>query len=342
MLQKNHTTLPYHAFGMEMPGRKWQASNYRYSHNGHEKEEEIFSGAQSAEFWMYDSRIGRRWEIDPVVKPYESPYMAFSGNPIALADPKGLDADSRAHKKAEKVGTEARKIKDGHWVVTEVKTKEIKNSDGSIGVEVNTTEHNYKDNVIDKIGHAVANFFNGAERLRTKAMGSGDNYGVGETWVKGGKIGIKGGFEFNKYAVNLDINLFASDEYSGGLAGEASFEIAGSVRADANPGKPNFLKFQESNIGFVEGYVTGQDTKFDNVVREGGTYTKSRTIAEVEAGVTAYGASVYVKQEADLTTSKFTNSANISYGTKNHNGVKVGIKQKWSAGFSTGEGRLSK
>ncbi|MCA6437934.1 MAG: hypothetical protein IM592_15735, partial [Bacteroidetes bacterium] len=60
MLQKNHTISPYHAFGMEMPGRKWTASNYRYSHNGHEKEEEIFSGAQSAEFWMYDSRIGRR------------------------------------------------------------------------------------------------------------------------------------------------------------------------------------------------------------------------------------------------------------------------------------------
>ena len=98
MLQKNDTTLPYHAFGMEMPGRKWTASNYRYSHNGHEKEEEIFSGANSAEFWMYDSRIGRRWEMDPIVKSWESPYACFYGNPIYFADPLGLDGDGDKNK----------------------------------------------------------------------------------------------------------------------------------------------------------------------------------------------------------------------------------------------------
>ncbi|MFN7910836.1 MAG: hypothetical protein ACK5QC_03365 [Bacteroidota bacterium] len=90
MLQKNDTTLPYHAFGMEMPGRKWTASNYRYSHNGHEKEEEIFAGANSAEFWMYDSRIGRRWELDPIQREYESPYACFSNNPIYFSDLLGL------------------------------------------------------------------------------------------------------------------------------------------------------------------------------------------------------------------------------------------------------------
>lgn len=75
---------------MEMPGRKWAASNYRYSHNGQEKESEVFAGANSAEYWMYDSRIGRRWNIDPVVDESISPYACFANSPISVNDPDGL------------------------------------------------------------------------------------------------------------------------------------------------------------------------------------------------------------------------------------------------------------
>ncbi len=39
---------------------------------------------------MYDSRIGRRWERDPVVKVWESSYATFANNPILFADPLGL------------------------------------------------------------------------------------------------------------------------------------------------------------------------------------------------------------------------------------------------------------
>jgi RHS repeat-associated protein len=86
--------LDYYPFGQTMPGRNWTSSvgGYRYSHNGHEKENEIFEGAQSAEYWMYDSRIGRRWERDPIVKPWESPYATFGNNPIKYNDVKGLTA----------------------------------------------------------------------------------------------------------------------------------------------------------------------------------------------------------------------------------------------------------
>ncbi|MCA6444915.1 MAG: hypothetical protein IM600_15915, partial [Bacteroidetes bacterium] len=50
--------IDYFTGGQEMPGRKWVSSvdKYRYSHNGHEREDAIFEGAQSAEYWMYDSR----------------------------------------------------------------------------------------------------------------------------------------------------------------------------------------------------------------------------------------------------------------------------------------------
>jgi RHS repeat-associated protein len=74
-----------------MPGRSFSSNSYRYGQNGQEKEDEIFNGVYSAEYWMYDSRLGRRWENDPIVKPHESPYAAFANNPIWFTDKAGLD-----------------------------------------------------------------------------------------------------------------------------------------------------------------------------------------------------------------------------------------------------------
>jgi hypothetical protein len=68
--------------------------------NGQEKSTEIESNGNSytAEFWQYDARIGRRWNMDPVKKYYESPYAAFGNNPISFTDRNGddtLDVKSR-------------------------------------------------------------------------------------------------------------------------------------------------------------------------------------------------------------------------------------------------------
>ena len=64
----------------------------------------------SAEFWQYSSRIGRRWNIDPIYKDYESPYVAFANNPVWIIDPNG--ADSIFY---DQCGTESRRVKmDGN------------------------------------------------------------------------------------------------------------------------------------------------------------------------------------------------------------------------------------
>jgi RHS repeat-associated protein len=79
---------------MTMPGRKYQAttsSKYRYSINGQEKESELNENITSAEHWMYDSRLGRRWNVDPIFKAGESPYAVFGNNPIWNIDPDGSD-----------------------------------------------------------------------------------------------------------------------------------------------------------------------------------------------------------------------------------------------------------
>ena len=81
----------YYPFGMQMPGRSFSVGSYRYGFNGQEKSDEIDPNGNSmtAEFWQYDSRIGRRWNVDPVRKDYESPYLCFGGNPIWMSDAKG-------------------------------------------------------------------------------------------------------------------------------------------------------------------------------------------------------------------------------------------------------------
>ena len=66
---------------------------YRYFFNGQEGDNEVFGDGVSltAEFWQYDSRLGRRWNIDPVFKAFESPYASFAGNPVWIIDPNGKD-----------------------------------------------------------------------------------------------------------------------------------------------------------------------------------------------------------------------------------------------------------
>lgn len=76
-----------------MPGRKFAqgTSKYKYSINGQEKESDLSENITTAEYWQYDSRIGKRWNVDPVTKSWQSPYATFSNNPIWKMDPNGDD-----------------------------------------------------------------------------------------------------------------------------------------------------------------------------------------------------------------------------------------------------------
>ena len=92
-----------------MPGRNWQSSNskYRYGMNGQEHDPESFNGESSAEHWMYDGRIGRRFEMDPLAQAYESPYATFDNNPIVYADPSGAIDIEEVGQEAADVAQEA-------------------------------------------------------------------------------------------------------------------------------------------------------------------------------------------------------------------------------------------
>ncbi len=92
----------YSPFGVQLSGRNLTKNNPntglpindgRYGFQGQEEDDEVSGDGNSytAEFWQYDSRLGRRWNIDPIVKYHESPYACFANNPISFTDPNGAD-----------------------------------------------------------------------------------------------------------------------------------------------------------------------------------------------------------------------------------------------------------
>ena len=75
----------FYPFGMDRPGMGAVVSGssaYRYGYNGMERENSVsttgVTGANyTTDFRELDTRIGRWWSRDPIVKPWESPYAAF-------------------------------------------------------------------------------------------------------------------------------------------------------------------------------------------------------------------------------------------------------------------------
>ncbi|OYU96720.1 MAG: hypothetical protein CFE21_00080 [Bacteroidetes bacterium B1(2017)] len=85
----------YSPFGAPLAGRTYQMSEYRFSFNGQERDDEVagLGNINTAEFWEYDTRLGRRWNLDPVLIPNISPYTCLMNNPFIFADPLGDDVD---------------------------------------------------------------------------------------------------------------------------------------------------------------------------------------------------------------------------------------------------------
>jgi RHS repeat-associated protein len=83
------TAQDYYPFGSLMPGRKYNAGEYRFGFNGQEKDDEItgVTGSHTtALFWEYDTRLGRRWNLDPKPNHTISNYATFTNNPIWFTD----------------------------------------------------------------------------------------------------------------------------------------------------------------------------------------------------------------------------------------------------------------
>jgi hypothetical protein len=95
----------YEPFGSLLPGRNYSTDSYSFGFNGQNKDSEVYGSEGSsytAEFWQYDSRLTRRFNLDPKPNPAISPYETFGLNPIYFIDIlgdtiRGVDAASGSH-----------------------------------------------------------------------------------------------------------------------------------------------------------------------------------------------------------------------------------------------------
>ena len=93
------TSTNYYPFGSAIESRAFASGEYRFGMNGQEKDDEL-AGTYSAEFWQYDSRLGRRWNRDPMIHdfPWQSSFSSFNNNPLVNIDYNGLRADKYTRK----------------------------------------------------------------------------------------------------------------------------------------------------------------------------------------------------------------------------------------------------
>jgi len=88
----------YYPFGMQMKTYQADSNGYRYGFGGQEMDDEIAGQGNSytADYWQYDARLGRRFNIDPLTSdyPWQSPYACFNNNPMYFNDPLGLQGES--------------------------------------------------------------------------------------------------------------------------------------------------------------------------------------------------------------------------------------------------------
>ena len=81
----------YFPFGSQILERSVSSGMYRFGFNTQERTDEIagVGNHNTALFWEYDTRLGRRWNLDPRFNYWEGNYTCFGSNPISNNDIKG-------------------------------------------------------------------------------------------------------------------------------------------------------------------------------------------------------------------------------------------------------------
>lgn len=76
----------FYTGGMKIPGRQFEAINYRFGYQSSEKDNEINSNIYTTYYRELDSRLLRWWSPDVVTQPWQSPYVSMDNNPVAFTD----------------------------------------------------------------------------------------------------------------------------------------------------------------------------------------------------------------------------------------------------------------
>jgi len=109
-----------YAFGLGWDDVGCMTGGYCFGFNNQEKDDEIYGlgNSYTAEFWQYDARLGRRWNVDPQFKKYpdQSPYACFFNNPVLYSDINGdepqSDNDDRPKRKDRRSENRIERVKN--------------------------------------------------------------------------------------------------------------------------------------------------------------------------------------------------------------------------------------
>jgi hypothetical protein len=78
--------------GMKIDALSYNVTGARYGYNGtHEQDKEINADGNYLDFgnFGYDTRVARRFNLDPIDQIFISNYEGFGNNPIYFSDPSG-------------------------------------------------------------------------------------------------------------------------------------------------------------------------------------------------------------------------------------------------------------
>lgn len=167
-----------------MKGRDFSSDKYRYGFGNQEKDNEVtgINGTDyTSPFWEYDARLGRRWNVDIVVKHHLSCYATFNNNPIIFVDPEG--STDYYNGKGKWIGTNG--INDGakQMVLTKPTERVIKRATKD-GQNISMNTKYYKDIIdVPSKGEITANekvFTNTASSNKEEGYSAGNPAGGGE------------------------------------------------------------------------------------------------------------------------------------------------------------------
>ena len=98
-----------HPFGMQMEQRSYtfNIGDYRFGFNTQERDDEIYGQGNSntAQFWQYDCRISRRWNLDPKGIVGTSDYSCFGNQPLFYTDHEGDTLRGVSRRSAQRTKT---------------------------------------------------------------------------------------------------------------------------------------------------------------------------------------------------------------------------------------------
>jgi len=305
--------------GMLQPGRSFSSDNYRFGFNGQEKVDEI-SGTgnhNTALFWEYDTRLLRRWNLDPVDQVNVSNYATFVNNPIFYTDPNGDcptcpdDAENGAtHEWGGSTFTY--NGDEGTWATTLNEVKITADRDlGAYGYPIGSntleTETSYKAS-----GYQIGAY---ADYEYAGAEGKGRGFGVGYDGDAGfGLSGIyaEGGTE--AYGLKGDaLARIGTDRWNAFGAGEGAI----------------FLAEAEG----MAGVYTGADDNYGAMVGAGaGAYALK---GDASFGVTVFGTKIKLTYGGSLGSAHIGADLGVLYNSESgdfkakgkvHVGLGAGVK----------------